>query len=83
MPRLITVLACAGFSSSPFNLAHSLFEHGGVHLKADGFDVTGTCSPPSMLPAPRSSRVERGDLEACSEVGELLERGQTTAGNLG
>ena len=64
------------------HLAHGLFEHGGVHLEADGLDVAGLLAAEHVARA-AEFEVERGDLEAGAEVGELFERGEAAAGDLG
>ena len=81
MPRLRTVVACAGFVAFALELVDGLFEHGGVHLEADGFDVAGLLAAEHVAGA-AEFEVERGDFEAGAEVGELLERGEAAAGDL-
>ncbi len=65
-----------------FDLADGLFEHGGVHLEADGLDVAGLFAAEHVACAAQFE-IERGDLEAGAEVGELLEGGEAAACDLG
>ncbi len=64
------------------HLADGLFEHGGVHLEADGFDVAGLLAAEHVACA-AELEVEGGDLEAGAEVGEFFECGEAAAGNFG
>ena len=82
MPRLSDGGGVGGLVSFALDLADGLFEHGGVHLEADGFDVAGLLAAEHVARA-AEFEVERGDLEAGAEVGELLERGEAAAGDLG
>ena len=63
------------------HLAHGLFEHRRVHLKADRLDVAGLFAAEHVAGA-AEFEIERGDLESRAQVGELLERGQAAARNL-
>ena len=76
------VPACAGLASSPLSFLHLFFQHGGVELESDGLDVAGLLAAEHVARAAQLE-VERGDLEAGAEVGELLERGQASARDLG
>ena len=49
------------------HLADGLFEHGGVHLEADGFDVSGLLAAEHVA-CSSEFEVEGSDLEACAEV---------------
>ena len=62
--------------------ADGLFEHGGVHLEADGFDVAGLLATEHVAGA-AEFEIERGDFEAGAEVGELFERGEAAASDFG
>ena len=64
------------------HLADGLFEHGGVHLEADGFDVAGLFAAEHVAGA-AEFEVEGGDLEAGAEVGEFFECGEAAAGDFG
>ena len=64
------------------HLADGLFEHGGVHLEADGLDVAGLFAAEHVACA-AEFEVEGGDLEAGAEVGEFLECGEAAAGDFG
>ena len=81
MPRLIGDLH-ALLAALALDLAHGLFEHRRVHLEADGLDVAGLLAAEHVAGAAQFE-VERGDLEAGAEVGELLERGEAAARDLG
>ena len=83
MPRLSTVhWRALGLSSVALHLADGLFEHGGVHLEADGFDVAGLLAAEHVACA-AELEVEGGDLEAGAEVRKLFKRGEAAAGDLG
>ena len=71
-----------GLVAIPLELVDGLFEHGGVHLEADGLDVAGLLATEHVAGA-AEFEIERGDLEAGAEVGELLERGEAATGDLG
>ncbi len=64
------------------HLADGLFEHGGVELEADGFDVAGLFAAEHVAGA-AEFEVQGGDLESGSEVGEFFERGEAAAGYFG
>ena len=65
-----------------FEPADRFFEHGGVHLEADGVDVAALLAAEQVAGA-ADFEVERGDPEAGAEVAELLDRGEAAAGDLG
>ncbi len=65
-----------------FDLADGLFEHGSVHLEADGFDVAGLLAAEHVACA-AEFEVEGGDFEACAEVGEFFECGEAAASDFG
>ena len=71
-----------GLFAVAFEFVDGLFEHAGIHLEADGFDVAGLLAAEHVACAAKFE-VECGDFEAGSEVGELLEGGEATAGDLG
>ena len=78
-------MSCGGGRSTRFfalHLADGFFEHGGVHLEADGFDVAGLFAAEHVACA-AELEVEGGDLEAGAEVGEFLEGGEAAAGDFG
>src|SRR6185312_17343664 len=54
----------------------------GVHLETDGFDVSGLFAAEHVARAAQFE-IERGDLEARSKVGELLEGGEAAACDVG
>ncbi len=81
IPRLSWVVARCGMLLA-FQLVDRVLQHAGVHFKAHGLDMA------ALLPAQHIARtaqleIERGDLEAGAEVGELLQRGQPPARDLG
>ena len=71
-----------GFFFLALNLADGLFEHGGVHLEADGFDVAGLFAAEHVA-GTAEFEVEGGDFESGAEVGEFFEGGEAAAGDLG
>ncbi len=71
-----------GLVALALHLVDGFFEHGGVHLEADGLDVAGLFSSEHVACA-AELEVEGGDLESCAEVGELLEGGEAAACDLG
>src|SRR6185437_772284 len=62
-------------------LADSLFKHLGVELEADGLDVARLLAAKHVAGAAQFE-IERGNLEACAEVGKLFERGEPAARDL-
>jgi nitroreductase len=69
--------------SSPalaLQLLHRRLEHGRVQLEADGLDVAALLAAEHVARAAQL-QVERGDFKSRAEVAELLERGETAAGD--
>ena len=64
------------------HLLDGRFEHGGIKLEPDRLDVAALFAAEHVAGA-AEFEIEGGNLEAGAEVGELLERGQAAAGNLG
>ena len=81
MPRLSCVRR-ALFAAFALHFLHGRFEHRRVELEADGFDVAALLAAEHVACAAQFE-IERGDFEAGAEVGELLERGETAAGDVG
>ncbi len=71
-----------GLVAFALHLVDGFFEHRRVHLEADGLDVAALLATEHVA-GTAELEVECGDFEAGAEIGELLERGQAAARDLG
>src|SRR2546422_3169383 len=62
------------------HLADGAVKHLGVELKSDGFDVAALLSAQEIA-GTAQLEIERGDLEARSQIGKLFQRSQPAAGD--
>ncbi len=66
------------FAAFALELLDGCFEHGGVELEADGFDVAALFAAEHVAGA-AELEIESGDFEAGAEIAEFLECGETAA----